>query len=218
MHIVVSGALLYLVVAVVHLIAQALGASLLADVSQVVLMPLLAMVLWAGTAGSRGRLVGLALVALGFSWLGDAAPRVVSGDLELPLMLGFFLIAQLIYSAAFWPYRSGSLLRRPLALLPYLGAAGLIILLCAPAAGALLPALLLYAAAIVLMAVLATGVSTLAGAGAAVFVVSDALIALHAFDVLSLPWHAVWVMSTYLAAQAMLVAAIRHRARADSVP
>lgn len=43
--------------------------------------------------------------------------------------------------------------------------------------------------------------------------VSDALIAMNSFGVLTLPGHGVWVMGTYIAAQGMLVAAVQRSAR-----
>src|SRR5699024_2186550 len=110
-------------------------------------------------------------------------------------MVAFFLAAQVVYALAFWPFRGASLLRRPPLLTPYVVAAVVIIVLCAPAAGALLGAVIAYAAAICVMAVLATGLGPAAGIGAALFVVSDAAIALDAFGVLTLPGQSFWVMS-----------------------
>lgn len=209
---------LLLVISALHLAAQLAGSSALADTTQVLLMPVVAGVLWTSTEPPRGRLVRLALLALFFSWLGDSAPRLTSGDTSFLLMVGFFLLAQLVYVGALWPYRRTSLLRRPIAVLPYVVAALAIIALCAPRAGVLLPAVAVYAIAIVVMAVLATGLGRVAGIGAVVFVVSDALIALRAFGVLALPGHDFWVMSTYIAAQTMLVLAIRRRAREGPAP
>jgi len=104
---------------------------------------------------------------------------------------------------------------RRAAVIPYLGAAAVIVWLCAPSAGALLPALVVYAAAICTMAVLATGLGPRGGVGGALFVVSDGLIALDTFDALALPAHAVWVMATYVAAQVLLVLGVlAHHARA----
>lgn len=209
---------LLLVISALHLAAQLAGSSTIADTTQVVLMPVVAGVLWTSTEPPRGRLVRLALLALFFSWLGDSAPRLTSGDTSFLLMVAFFLLAQLVYVVALWPYRCASLLRRPLAVLPYVVAGLAIIALCAPQAGVLLPAVAVYAAAIMVMAVLATGLGYLAGIAAVVFVVSDALIALQAFGVLALPGHNFWVMSTYIAAQSMLILAIRRRARSDRAP
>src|SRR5690625_5704786 len=63
------------------------------------------------------------------------------------------------------------------------------------------------------MAVLATGLGRLAGTGAVVFVASDALIALDAFGVMTLPGQGFWVMSNYITAQTLLIMAVRHRAQ-----
>lgn len=199
-------------VGITHLAAQWFRIGPVAEVTQVLLMPLLALALWAGTAAPRGLLVRLALIALGFSWLGDTIPRFVGGEPGFLGMLGSFLIAQLLYAVAFWPWRHGSWLRRPRAVLIYLLVALLIVALSALGAGRLLPAVLVYAVAICAMALLATGLGRLGAIGGAVFVVSDSLIALDAFGVLTLPAHSVWVMTTYLAAQVLLVFAVR---RAD---
>src|SRR5690625_1570996 len=167
-------------VAVVHQTGLLGGLTLRALCTQVLLMPALAGVLLSGTTGSRGRLVRLVLVALLFTWLGDSVPRFTTGDTSFLLMVGFFLSAQLVYVVALWPYRHASLLRRPAALVPY-GAFGiLIVVLCAPQTGALLPAVAVYAAVIVAMAVLATGLGRLAGTGAELVAAPDALIAPHA--------------------------------------
>lgn len=197
--------LAFALVTAVHLVSQLLGHRQIADLTQVLLMPLLALVLLRATRAPRSREVRLVLVALGFSWLGDTLPRLADGDAALLTMIGCFLLAQLVYAAAFWPSRHRSVLGRPLALLPYLLAGATIVGLSAREAGALLPAVAVYALAILAMAVLATGRGRLAAIGAAVFVLSDALIALDAFGVLTLPAHAVWVMATYVAAQVLLV-------------
>ncbi len=200
-------------VSAVHLAAQLMGSSPLADASQLVLMPALAGVLWAGTSPPRSSLVRLTLLALGLSWLGDSGPRFAPESMSFLVMVGFFLGAQIIYAIAFWPYRQQSLLVRPLLLAPYPAAGASIVVLCAPEAGVLLPAIIVYAAALTTMAALATGLGPMAGIGGAVFVVSDALIALDAFDVMTLPVQGFWVMSTYLLAQLLLVLAVREAAR-----
>lgn len=210
----------------VHLAAQLAGASALADMSQWFLMPLLAGCLWLATRRTdgdgparRSRLVRLTLVALGFSWLGDTAPDLADGDAAFLVMVGFFLCAQVTYSLAFWPYRAGSVLRRPLALAPYLLAFLVLVAACAPGAGALLVPVVVYGACLVLMAVTATGVDRLAAVGGAVFLVSDALIALDAFAPwYALPAHGFWVMLTYIVGQMLLVLGVLRRERAGAVP
>lgn len=203
----------FAVVSAAHLGAQLLGSATVADLTQMMLMPALAGALWTGTASSpRGRLVVLAMGALSLSWVGDTAPRFLPESLSFVGMLGAFLLAQLLYAAAFWPWHRRSVLARPLLLFPYVAAAVLICVLCAPQAGPLLPALIVYASAIVMMAALATGLGVRAGLGGAIFVVSDSLIALDAFGVLTLPVQGFWVMSTYLLAQLLLVLSVRRAA------
>lgn len=205
------------VITLIHLIAQgAAPDGVIADLTQVLLMPALAWVLVTSTPRPPSRLVRLVLLALGLSWLGDTLPRFAEegSDLGFALMLGAFLLAQLAYVAAFLPFASRSIARtRPVLLAPYLLALVLLVAVTAGGAGALLPAVVLYGVAIVAMAVLATGLDRVAATGAIVFLVSDALIALRAFAGLELPLHGVWVMLTYVLGQALLVAAVAHHDR-----
>ena len=150
--------------------------------TQVLLMPLLAGALWCETTAPRGRLVTLTLVALGLSWLGDSAPRLASGDAAFLVMVGFFLLAQVAYIAAFLPFRARSVLhvRRPL-LLVYVAAVAALVLACVGGAAGMLVPVLVYGACLGTMAVLSTGVNLPTALGGVLFLVSDGLIALDAF-------------------------------------
>lgn len=172
-------------------------------------MPLLAGWLWCA-APERTRLVRLVVAALALSWLGDTLPAAFTGDAAFLAMVGGFLLAQVTYIVAFWPYRHASLLRTP-AVTGYVVAFGVLFGLCAPGAGGMLVPVAIYGLCLTAMAVLATGVGTLAGLGGAVFFVSDGLIALGAFaDWYDPPAPGFWVMLTYLAGQALLaVGAVR---------
>lgn len=202
----------------VHLTAQALAPrGLVSELTQVLLMPGLAAALVAGTSRPRTRTVRVVLIALAFSWLGDTAPRLLGGDLAFAALMLFFLVAQLVYAAAFWPARRRSLLRRPPALVPYVAAVVAVVVLCWDGAGVFTGPLVVYGLAIAAMAVLASGLGAEGTLGGAVFLVSDALIALRSFGVLELPEHPVWVMLTYVAGQALLVhAAARYRPEAPA--
>ena len=178
-------------------------------------MPLLALTLLAATAAPRSRLVRWVLVALAFSFLGDAVPDLVPSDLSFLAMVGAFLLAQCAYVVAFWPFRSRSVLRRPALLLPYAVAFVALVVACREGAGAMLGPVVVYGAALVMMAALSTGVSRLAGIGGAVFLVSDSLIALHEFAGLDLPRQGFWVMLTYIVGQALIVAGVVDRDRPD---
>lgn len=205
------------VVALVHLVAQATApGGVLADLTQVLLMPALAWVLLTGTPNPKSRLVRLVLLALLLSWLGDTLPRFAEDESEVGfgLMLGAFLLAQLAYVAAFLPFAGRSIARtRPVLLIPYLLALLVLVALTAGGGGPLVP-VIAYGLAIVVMAVLATGIDRVAAIGAVLFLVSDTFIAVRAFVGLELPLHGVWVMLTYVLGQALLVTAVAHHDRA----
>ena len=206
----------YGVVGIVQVIAQATGPGWLAGLTQVLLMPVLALALLAQTSSPRGRLVTLSLGALAGSWLGDTAPRFLDGDPAFLAMVGFFLVAQVCYIVAFRPYAADSIVRRSR---PWLAAYGVVVValiaICLPGAGVLAPAVLVYGVCLGTMAVLATGVDRLAWVGGAFFLVSDGLIAIDAFSDLDLPAHDVSVMATYVVAQALLVLGVIRRAASE---
>jgi uncharacterized membrane protein YhhN len=201
---------LFVAVALLHLGAQLSGGADVADATQVLLMPVLAAVLWLQSAAPRGRLVLLTLVALGLSWLGDSAPKLTDGDAAFLAMVGFFLLAQVAYIVAFWPYRTNSVVyqRRPL-LLGYVAAVTGLVAACVGGAAGMLVPVLVYGALLGTMAVLATGVNLLTAVGGALFLVSDGLIALDAFAAgFDLRAQGFWVMATYVAAQSLIVAGV----------
>lgn len=184
---------------------------IVANVTQDLLMPLLAWSLVAATSSPRSRLVRLALVALGFSWLGDAAPDLAPEGAAFLVMVGFFLLAQACYIAAFLPRRRESVAARPIAVLPYAAAFVALIAFTREGAGSLLLPVIVYGLALTTMAVLATGLGRLAGLGGLVFMVSDALIAVQAFTEHELPAHGFWVMLTYVVGQTLIVVAVIRR-------
>lgn len=206
----------------VHLTGQLTGSDPVIRWTQWALMPVLAALLVAAllvTARPWTRLTRLVLAGLGFSWLGDLVPHFLDGDAAFLTLVGLFAVAQSCYAAAFWPFRRAGVLRRPAAL-GYVAAAVLLVALCAAGAGPLLPAVAGYAGLITLMAVLATGVHPLTAVGAAVFMVSDALIALGAFAGWWGLWgQGFWVMSTYGVAQLLIVLGVLGRSsEGDDAP
>ncbi|WP_235737680.1 lysoplasmalogenase [Nocardioides alcanivorans] len=198
----------FVAVSLVHLGAQLFGGDGLAAGTQLVLMPALAWLLLMRGTAAPARLVQWALIALFCSWLGDSLPRFATGDTAFLLMVGGFLLAQLCYAVAFWPHRDRSVLSRPLLVAPYVVGFVALLALLAPEAGSLLPAVLIYAVALVTMGVLSTGLGRLAGVGGLLFMLSDTLIAFSALRDWSLPGHGFWVMSTYLLAQLFLVVGV----------
>lgn len=197
-------------VSAVHLGAQLVDPDgIIAPLTQVLLMPVLAWVLVSAVPSTRTRLVRLTLLALGFSWLGDTLPRFASEDAGFLLMVGCFLLAQLTYAVAFLPHWRASIVRRsPILLLPYAAGLARLVAVTHVRAGSLLVPLIFYGLALGTMAVLATGLGWVAGIGGALFFVSDSLIALRAFADVTLPAHGFWVMLTYIVGQTLLVLAV----------
>lgn len=189
---------------------------LVAELTQPLLMPALGATLLTAT-DDRGRLVRWTLCALAASWLGDTIPRFLEGDPAFLSLIGCFLSAQLAYIAGFWPFRREALpVQRPLTALGYLAALVGMVAWCREGAGALLAPVIVYGLTLSAMAALSTGVSARAGIGGAIFLVSDSLIALHAFADIDLPYRSFWVMSTYLAAQSLIVRAVVERPRSET--
>lgn len=194
-------------VAGVHLAAQWHGVDAVAHPTQWALMPVLAAALLNETTRPRSRLLVLTLAALGLSWLGDTVPRFVADDAGFLVMVGCFLVAQVVYIMAFRPYVDRSILHvGRVLLLPYVAVVAVLVVLCAPGAGNLLVPVLVYGLCLGTMAVLATGVNGMVWAGGTFFLVSDGLIALAAFsERVDVPHSSFWVMLTYVIAQLLIV-------------
>jgi len=204
----------FIAVAILHLVGQLVGQDALHLVTKPLLMP--ALLAWFLTVTPSGRFRTLVAIGLVWSWLGDLG-LMPSGEAWFLAGLGAFLIAQLTYSVAFWPYRADSVLTRPVFALPYLAAlVGLLVVLWGHLGDLRLP-VTVYAVVIVAMAVLATGVNRTVALGAVLFVVSDALIALDSVaDLVQLPAHGFWVMLTYLAAQLLIAMGVASAVRAET--
>jgi len=223
------------VTTVVHLGAHLASATRLAEVTQWFLMPLLAA--WVATAVGAprhrpDRLVRFTLAGLAASWLGDTAPDLAPASSSFLVMVGFFLCAQICYIAAFWPSRARSVLgprgtdasgSRRTGTVGTVGTVAYVVVLiglvaaCAPGAGSLLVPTVVYGVCLVSMAALATGVNGRVALGGAIFLVSDSLIALHAFTSwYAVPQHGFWVMLTYVAGQALIASGVVAQVRVDA--
>lgn len=160
------------------------------------LMP--ALLLWVyATLGSRTpRWLALGLV---FATVGDIAI-----DVRLELGLAGFLVMQLCYIAGFLQLGAArAVSRRWLVIAAYAVLWLGVNLFLGPSFGELRIPVAVYTTAICTMAALAAGVSTRVGIGAALFVVSDTLIALGLADV-DLSGRAALIMPTYLLGQYLI--------------
>jgi uncharacterized membrane protein YhhN len=198
----------YAALSVVHVLSRLLELGAVATVTKPMLMPLLAAYLVVASARPLPRLARLVLVALVFSWFGDAL-LLGSGDGFELAGLGGFLVAQVLYIVAFAPLvRSGQPGRPPLwALLYVLWGAVLMASLGADLGSLLLPALV-YAVVICTMAIVASGVNRYTAVGAFFFVLSDSLNGLARLTevlVLDVAIREALIMSTYTLAQGLIV-------------
>lgn len=157
---------------------------------------------WATVPGIRGRLLGLGLL---LSSVGDVA-LTVNRPVGFMVGLGFFLLAHLVYLACF--LRHGCLLPSRIPYFAVILAVG-VGMSCwlEPHLGEMALPVFCYIGVITCMA-LAAGIS--AGTrprlmlGAAIFMLSDSLIAIHKF--VAPVWGAkYWIMLTYYVAQGFIV-------------
>jgi uncharacterized membrane protein YhhN len=142
--------------------------------------------------------------ALALGGLGDVA-LLGKGNAAFTAGLGSFLAGHVAWIAALRPRSDGVLRRRPVAALPYAAAwAGLNAYLW-PRTGKDRVPVLVYSTALLAtaLAALDTGDKAVA-TGGALFLVSDALLALEKFGDVHLPAHEGIVMATYTTGQALL--------------
>jgi uncharacterized membrane protein YhhN len=150
--------------------------------------------------------------ALALSWAGDVA-LLGNGKSAFTAGLGSFLGAQVAWIDALRSRPGGGLLRRrPVVAVPYLVTwASLNAYLWRRSGSDRIP-VLVYSAALTAMALTAADSGDPATtAGGALFLASDALIALDRFGDVHLPGHDGWVMGTYTAAQVLLAGPPSHR-------
>jgi len=210
---------LFLGLALLHVLAQALDMPLLGSITKPLLMPVLAGWL-ALHAGPRRSALGWGLLALGFSTLGD---MLLMGAGHPARGFSFFLggvaafgLAQLAYIRQFLRLSPGSFqawFRRPvpvLVLLAYLG--GMLVLLLPHTEGPVRVAVLVYS--LLLSGMVLAAVHTrprqafpCLPAGALLFLLSDSLLAFNRFYT-PIPHSGFWIMATYLSGQYLLARGI----------
>lgn len=189
-----------------NLVANAVHSRALEVGTKPLLMPLLmAQVSTALADLGLRRADGWVLTALAFSTAGDVA-LLGSSDEAFLAGLGSFLLAQLSYLAAFREYRGqGPVAANRWLALPFAGWWVLLLGLLHSDLDEMLLPVAGYGAVLVTMAAQAWRVSPRVGAGAALFVLSDSLIALTSLsDRFAFAGDDVAIMATYLTGQALI--------------
>ena len=204
----------YVLVAVLNVIAEATGNANGAVLTKPLLMPLL--LAWVVAMAGRRWPVPLRWLAAGlvFAWAGDL---LLMGDTDAAFALGLaaFLVMQVCYLVAFLRVPGPGLVRAwPVAVVPYAVAWLVLVVLVWPGAGAMRVPVLVYGAVLVTMALgaldlvlrMPQDLAWRVAAGALLFVLSDALIAVTAFGPLTESVQAsAAVMATYTTAQGLIV-------------
>jgi len=197
----------YLVLSIVHVAVLVAGLDEAARATKLLLMPALALAVLLTARPLRGAVPVLLLVAIGFSWGGDAMLNI-PGDLGFVVGLGSFLLAHVTYVVLFFrlPARGR---RLPAWTIAYVAWFVVFLALLQPHLGGLLVPVALYGLVLGVMAAIAGGLGGVIAVGGALFVLSDSVLALGRF----LPGyefaaHDPVVMSTYLAAQALIAVGI----------
>ncbi|WP_345763244.1 lysoplasmalogenase [Diaminobutyricibacter sp. McL0608] len=197
----------FVIVSVIQVVAIATGADALVQVTKPLLMPALAIAVVLARLGRRFTLpTGLLLLAIGLSWLGDLA-LMVPGDLWFVVGLGSFLLAHVAYLVLF--LRVGGLGRPRAWSIVYAVWFVVFLAVLIPGLGSLVVPVVLYGLVLGSMATAATRVSGWVAAGAAVFVVSDTILALSRFlPGLVIPAHDTLTMLTYCVGQGVIAAGV----------
>lgn len=204
----------YLVVSLVHLVVLAAGLDEAARSSKLLLMPALAVAVLLTARPLRGAVPVLLLVAIAFSWGGDA-PLTLSGDGWFVIGLVSFLLAHVAYIALFLRLRPRRR-RLPAWTLAYAAWYAAFLALLGPHLGTLLVPVAVYGLVLGAMAALAGGIGGVVAVGGALFVVSDSVLALGRFlPDYEFSAHDVVVMSTYLAAQGLIALGVVRRLGRD---
>jgi uncharacterized membrane protein YhhN len=148
-------------------------------------------------------------VALVFSWAGDVF--LISSDMFIAGLVSF-LVAHIFYIIAYQKTGAASGTLKPLDIIKFVLFGGVLIWVLYPGLGDMLIPVLVYALVLLTMGIWAhkrrgaTSMTSFAlvAAGAILFVVSDSLIAVNKFA-FEVPTERILVMSTYIAAQYLIV-------------
>lgn len=204
---------LALIASVLILLYTATESPALAWARAWLLMPVLAMYVLAAVRQRAGALLWWLLTAQLMSWLGDIA-LALPDDAMFIVGVGFFLLAQVAYIVTFTRIKGRHLVgQKPWLAVPYLLYFAAMMAVVVPTAAELLPAVAVYGAVLVTMALMALDASGRVApsvapkfiVGSILFVISDSLIALTNFGPIpSSNVVGVVLLGTYCAAQILL--------------
>lgn len=205
---------IYAAVSIANLAAKVIPSQELDQFTKPLLMPLLMVYVYKSSIGNTTAKTLLLFIALLFSWLGDVVLMYQSNETYFLAGIGLFLIAQITYVLVL----RKSMYQAPEfsfpKILPFLLYAGLLFYILLPAGDFSIP-IVIYGLVIMTMAIMARlreGNSSqdsykLAFMGSLLFVLSDSVLAYNSFYT-AIPYAGIFIMSTYCAAQLLLVLGI----------
>jgi len=209
----------FAILSIVNLMAVWLGLEILNFTTKPLLVSCLAMWFYFKADGNWPLSSRYFLLGLCFSVLGDTLLMFVKtgGEMFFLLGLGSFLLAQLSYVMAFFKFpnfKSGTIWRNKWLIFPFLFILGGLLWVLWSSLGAFLVPVVVYASVIVAMFAfsfnmrnrVSNEVFTMLYGGAALFVLSDLIIAMKKFKYPEMPENTsgVAIMATYLLGQVLL--------------
>lgn len=205
----------YIIIAIINIYTGISGNLELNQLSKAILMPNLLFLLFTLANGqvTLPRLIlGLGLI---FSWGGDILLSFQTEEIYFLGGLGMFLCAQLSYAFVMNKSSFQKLSFSFKKLLPVFAYALILMFFIIPKAGNMILPILAYAFCIFLMLSIARLREGFTNSksfqytmiGAALFVLSDSVIAINKF-VIEVPFASAWIMSTYIVAQYLIVKGI----------
>ncbi|WP_370089028.1 lysoplasmalogenase [Ekhidna sp.] len=202
---------IYLAVSTANVIGKFIPSEELDQFTKPLLMPLLMLYVYKSSIGKVTKRVLLLSVALLFSWLGDVVLMYQADELYFMAGIGLFLIAQVTYVVVLRKSMYQKPNTNPLKILPFVLYAGMLMFNLLPAGDFTIP-IIIYGSVIITMTIMArlregnTSQESfqLALWGSILFVLSDSILAFNAFHT-AIPYAGVFIMSTYCAAQLLLV-------------
>ena len=180
-----------------------------AGITKLLLMPLLALgALWASTAMRPypATPILVLLLAIIASWWGDAAGVFIpDSDVELPMMLGCFGLAHLLYMWLFWRTPGLMVRRFPVWALGFTIWWIVLVFVIGPHTDGLLIPVMLYGVVLAGTAAFASRCGPLIAWGGLWFLVSDTILAFRIFLPDDMPaWTGAAVMATYTLGQGLI--------------
>ncbi len=205
----------YIVFSIANLVAQVIPSGDMNRFTKPVLMPLLLFYILEYSSGRvtlKTLLLGLAIL---LSWLGDVALLYQSDQLFFMIGLGLFLLAHITYIVVLKKSAFQNIRFDVLKVLPFALYALVLFAILIPKAGDLAIPIFIYGIVISIMAGTARlreGITSQESYrwvlyGSLLFVASDSILAINKFY-MEIPVAGLWIMSTYTAAQLLLVLGI----------